>query len=257
MTTITLASGAPVDIDEALYAFVRDEIIPGTGKTVDEVFTILGELVQRFGSKNAELLNKRTARQASIDQYYLEKRKTGWEPTMDSAAGDAVDLAQFLVDQGYLEPESTVQFGMTTPELDLEMSQNGPELVTPVNIASMAVGGANARWGSLYDAYFLSDINAEIDRESRRSERLQMVVDRTNEYLDSHVAQWENGLSFNDLVSYSVGQHAGGGYILTGHTSDGTEARLQDPAKFVGFNQDGDKLTEFFLEDNGLSLIHI
>ena len=254
MTTITLASGAPVDIDEALYAFVRDEIIPGTGKTVDEVFTILGELVQRFGSKNAELLNKRTARQASIDQYYLEKRKTGWEPTMDSAAGDAVDLAQFLVDQGYLEPESTVQFGMTTPELDLEMSQNGPELVTPVNIASMAVGGANARWGSLYDAYFLSDINAEIDRESRRSERLQMVVDRTNEYLDSHVAQWENGLSFNDLVSYSVGQHAGGGYILTGHTSDGTEARLQDPAKFVGFNQDGDKLTEFFLEDNGLKI---
>ena len=254
MTTIVLASGAPVDIDETLYAFVRDEVVPGTGKTVDEVFTILGELVQRFGSKNAELLNKRTARQASIDQYYLEKRKAGWEPTLESASSDASALGQFLVDQGYLEPESAVQVGMTTPDLDFEMSQNGPELVTPVNIASMAVGGANARWGSLYDAYFLSDINAEIDRESSRNERLQMVVDRTNEYLDSHVAQWENGLSFNDLVSYSVGRRAGGVYILTGHTSDGTEARLQDPAKFVGFNQDGDKLTEFFLEDNGLKI---
>ena len=254
MTTIVLASGAPVDIDETLYAFVRDEVVPGTGKTVDEVFTILGELVQRFGSKNAELLNKRTARQASIDQYYLEKRKAGWEPTLESASSDASALGQFLVDQGYLEPESAVQVGMTTPDLDFEMSQNGPELVTPVNIASMAVGGANARWGSLYDAYFLSDINAEIDRESSRNERLQMVVDRTNEYLDSHVAQWENGLSFNDLVSYSVGRRAGGVYILTGHTSDGTEARLHDPAKFVGFNQDGDKLTEFFLEDNGLKI---
>ena len=254
MTTITLASGTSVDIDDALYSFVRDEVVPGTGKTVDEVFTILGDLVQQFGPKNAELLEKRIARQESIDQYYLAKRKTGWEPTEDSAAGDAVELGQFLVDQGYLEPEAAVQVGMTTPALDFEMSQNGPELVTPVNIASMAVGGANARWGSLYDAYFLSDINAEIDRETSRDERLQMVVDRTNEYLDSHVAQWENGLGFNDLVSYSVSHSSGGGYVLRGHTSDGTEAGLQDPAKFVGFNQDRNQLTEFFLEDNGLKI---
>jgi len=254
MTTITLASGTPVAIDDALYAFVRDEVVPGTGKTADEVFTILGDLVQQFGPKNAELLDKRTARQASIDQYYLAKRKAGWKPTADSAANDAVELGQFLVDQGYLEPESTVQVDMTTPELDFEMSQNGPELVTPVNIASMAVGGANARWGSLYDAYFLSDINAEIDRDSSRDERLQMVVDRTNEYLDSHVAQWENGLGFNDLVSYSVSQNTAGGHILKGRTSGGTETGLQDPAKFVGFNQAGDQLTEFFLEDNGLKI---
>lgn len=254
MTTITLASGTSVDIDDALYSFVRDEVVPGAGRTADEVFTILGDLVQQFGPKNAELLNKRTARQASIDEYYLGKRKAGWEPTAGSAANDAVELGQFLVDQGYLEPESAVQVDMTTPELDYEMSQNGPELVTPVNIASMAVGGANARWGSLYDAYFLSDINAEIDRDSSRNERLQMVVDRTNEYLDSHVAQWENGLGFNDLVSYSVSQTSGGGYSLTGHTSEGTEAGLQDPAKFLGFNQDGDQLTEFFLEDNGLKI---
>ena len=254
MTTITLASGTPVAIDDALYAFVRDEVVPGTGKTADEVFTILGDLVQQFGPKNAELLDKRTARQVSIDQYYLAKRKAGWKPTADSAANDAVELGQFLVDQGYLEPESTVQVDMTTPELDFEMSQNGPELVTPVNIASMAVGGANARWGSLYDAYFLSDINAEIDRDSSRDERLQMVVDRTNEYLDSHVAQWENGLGFNDLVSYSVSQNTAGGHILKGRTSDGTETGLQDPAKFVGFNQAGDQLTEFFLEDNGLKI---
>ncbi len=254
MTTITLASGTSVDIDDALYSFVRDEVVPGAGRAADEVFTILGDLVQQFGPKNAELLNKRTARQASIDEYYLGKRKAAWEPTAGSAANDAVELGQFLVDQGYLEPESAVQVDMTTPELDYEMSQNGPELVTPVNIASMAVGGANARWGSLYDAYFLSDINAEIDRDSSRNERLQMVVDRTNEYLDSHVAQWENGLGFNDLVSYSVSQTSGGGYSLTGHTSDGTEAGLQDPAKFLGFNQDGDQLTEFFLEDNGLKI---
>ena len=49
--------------------------------------------------------------------------------------------------------------------------------------------------------YFLSDIDQEIDRETRRVERLQMVVDRVNDFLDGHVAQWRNGLSFNDFVS--------------------------------------------------------
>ena len=204
MTTVNLPSGAPVEIDETLYAFVRDEVVPGTGKTVDEVFTILGELVQQFGPKNAELLDKRTARQASIDQYYVKKRKIGWEPTVDSAAADAVEFGQFLVDEGYLEPEVSVHVRMTTPELDYEMSQNGPELVTPVNIASMAVGGANARWGSLYDAYFLSDINSEIDRDSSRDDRLQMLGDRTNEYPPSDVSQWATGPGFNALVAFTA-----------------------------------------------------
>ena len=254
MTTLTLPSGTSVEIDDELYEFVRDEVVPDTGKTVDEVFSILGDLVEQFGPENQELLDKRTSRQAKIDGYYQAKRKSGWKPTADSAAADAVALGQFLVDEGHLEPESAVYVGMTTPELDFEMSQNGPELVTPVNIASMAVGGANARWGSLYDAYFLSDINSEIDRDSSRAERLQMVVDRTNEYLDSHVAQWENGVGFNDLVAYLVSKDSDGKYSLRGQTKDGAEAGLQDSAKFVGFNLEGNQLSEFFLEDNGMKL---
>ena len=258
MTTVTLESGASVEIDEVLYAFVRDEVVPATGRTVEEVFSILGELVLQFDPRNRELLAKRADRQSRIDEYYLEKRKAGWEPTAESAAKDAAEFGQFLVHEGYLEPENstetTGEFSMTTPQLDLEMSQNGPELVTPVNNASMAVGGANARWGSLYDAYFLSDINPEIDRDSSRTERLQMVVDRTNEYLDSHLAQWENGLGFNDFVSYSALPNPDGRYELIGRTANGAEAGLQDPAKFIGFNQHEDQLTEFFLEDNGLKI---
>ena len=197
---------------------------------------------------------KRISRQEQIDHYYISKRNGGWEPTQASAGHDAADFEHFLVDIGYLESESRTEFSMATPQLDADMDQNGPELVTPVNIASMAVGGANARWGSLYDAYFLSDINSEIDRDSSRAERLQMVVDRTNEYLDSHVAQWENGLGFNDLVAYLVSKDPDGKYVLKGHTKDGAEAGLQDVAKFVGFNLEGDQLSEFFLEDNGMKL---
>ena len=254
MTTLKLASGASIEIDDLLYLFVRDEVVPDSGKSVDEVFNILGELVEQFDPKNLELLDKRTTRQAKIDEYYLAKRKAGWAPTADSASNDAAELEKFLVDEGYLEPESPIEVSMTTPQLDLEMSQNGPELVTPVNIASMAVGGANARWGSLYDAYFLSDIHSEIDRESSRDERLQMVVDQTNEYLDGHVAGWENGLGFQDFVSYSLGKNPDGSFSLWGQTADGAEAGLQDPNQFLGFNQEGDQLAEFFLEDNGMKL---
>ncbi|MCI0862696.1 MAG: malate synthase G [Chloroflexi bacterium] len=254
MTTLKLASGTSMEIDEVLYAFVRDEVVPDTGRTAEEVFSILGELALRFGPKNRELLDKRAAQQSRIDRYYIGKRKGGWEPTVESAAKDAGEFGQLLVDEGYLEPETQIEFNMTTPELDLEMSQNGPELVTPVNNASMAVGGANARWGSLYDAYFLSDINPEIDRDSSRGERLQMVVDRTNEYLGNHVVQWENGLGFNDFVSYTVRPNSDGRQVLMGRTADGAEAGLQDPAKFIGFNQHEDQLTEFFLEDNNLKI---
>ena len=118
----------------------------------------------------------------------------------------------------------------------------------------MAVGGANARWGSLYDAYFLSDIHPEVNRDSSRTERLQMVVDRTNEYLDEHVAQWDGELSFNDLVSYSVRPNFEGKQSLFGRTGNGTEVGLQRPESFVGFNQVAGQLTEFFLEDNNLKI---
>ena len=258
MTTVKLPSGNSLEIEDALYAFVRDGLTPGTGKTVDEVVSILGAVVLEFEPKNLELLEKRTARQAKIDEYYVNKRKAGWEPSVESGMKDASDLGQFLVSEGFLESEASSAdprtFNMTTPELDFEMSQNGPELVTPVNIASMAVGGANARWGSLYDAYFLSDIHSEIDRDLNRVQRLQMVVDCTNQYLDEHVAQWEDGRSFSDMMSYVVRPNCYGKQELIGLTVDSSEVRLLDPDKFVGFNKSEDQLTEFFLEDNNLKI---
>ena len=220
MAAITLASGARVEIADVLYEFVRDEAVTGTGWTADRVFEILGELVQEFGPRNQELLAKRVSRQGQIDQYYISKREAGWEPTSASASQDAADFERFLVDIGYLEPEIPIEFSMTTPQLDADMDQNGPELVTPVNNASMAVGGANARWGSLYDAYFLSDIHPEIDRETSRSARLRMVVEETTEFLDAHVAQWTNGAGFNDILSYSVRPNPQGTYELVGNTGE-------------------------------------
>ena len=255
MAKVTLKSGAVLEVADVLYAFVQQEVLPGTGRTAEAVFQALGELVEEFGPQNQELLEARSHHQRRIDQYYQEKRRAGWQPTPESAEQDAAELERFLVEIGYLQPARTPEFTMSTPALDGEMDLNGPELVTPVTNASMAVGGANARWGSLYDAYFLSDIHPEIDRESRRPERLRMVVEETNAFLEGHVAPWEGNVTYDDITSYSVSGNPDGGYQLAGHTADGSTASLADGSRFVGFNlDDSNDLAEFFLEDNGLKI---
>jgi len=255
MSSTKTQSGSIVETDDILYDFVQNEILGGTDKNADEIFSILAELIETFGSNNAKLLEKREGVQGKIDQYYKGKRLAGWSPTPENADSDAKEFETFLINIGYLVEEKPIDFHMTTPELDSEMDQNGPELVTPVTNASMVVGGANARWGSLYDAYFLSDIHPEIDREKQRTERLHMVVEATNAYLDNHIAIWEDDVRFGDIVSYSVDKNHNGKYDLICKTKEGKVTRLSNPDQFVGFNLDNDNnLSDFLLSDNHLRL---
>ena len=248
-------SGALVSVQDLLYKFVKEEVVKGSSWSADDIFTLLADLSEEFGPKNQELLQKRLVFQTQIDTYYQEKRFSGWSPSPETLEQDAQDLETFLLDINYLKPETPINFQVDTPALDPEMEQNGPELVTPVTNASMAVGGANARWVSLYDAYFLSDIHPEIDREAQRPERLKMVVSETNAFLDEHVIQWTEGLTFADIPRYSVSKDAQGTYQLQGHTNSGQIVFLQEPSKFAGFNRDEqNELSEFFLVNNGLHL---
>ena len=255
MAQLELPSGNQAEVDDLLFDFVKDEVVPGTNWTAEGVFRLLGELVEEFEPPNRALLEKRASVQQQIDEYYRNKRASGWRPSLESSEQDAVDLEQFLVRVSYLQQDRPVDFEMTTPQLDPEMDQNGPELVTPVSNASMAVGGANARWGSLYDAYFLSDLHPEIDRQEQRPARLRMVVEETNAFFDEHIVQWENANGIGNMQSFSVRETGGGGYELVGHTGSG-EARLSDPSKFFGFNlRDNGDLEEFYLEDSGLRIL--
>ena len=261
MATITLDSGTEFRVADVLFDFVRDEALPGSKWTPEEVFRSLGRLVENFEPRNRELLALRDEVQRKIDDYFIDRRAGGWSPTPESADADALDLERFLVGIGYLEAEPDTGFAMTTPQLDPEMDQNGPELVTPVTSASMAVAGANARWGSLYDAYYLSDIHPEIDRETQQPARLRMTVKETNRFLDQYVAQWDGGAAFGDVVSFRVtratrtASTSGGRYELRGRTSSGEEVGLRDPGKFAGFSQDENgSLAGFLLENNGLKI---
>ena len=141
MAQLELPSGNQVEVDDLLFDFVRDEVVPGTPWSAEDVFRHLGELVEEFDPPNRALLERRESVQQQIDAYYQDKRAAGWSPSQESPEQDAADLEQFLISIGYLLPDRPVDFEMTTPQLDPEMDLNGPELVTPVSNASMAVGG--------------------------------------------------------------------------------------------------------------------
>ena len=140
MAQVHLPSGNILEIQDSLYNFVRDEALSGVSRTAEGVFQILGELIEEFAPVNRDLLAKRDEFQRKIDEYYLEKRRNGWSPTHESAVQDAEEIEKFLIEIGYLEADRSVDFEMVTPQLDPDMDQNGPELVTPVTNASMAVG---------------------------------------------------------------------------------------------------------------------
>ena len=254
MAQLELPSGNKVEVDDLLYEFVRDEVVSRTARSAEAVFQLLGELVEEFEPRNLALLERRAEVQQQIDDYYRNKREGGWRPSRETQEQDAAELEQFLIGIGYLQPDSPVDFDMTTPQLDPEMDLNGPELVTPVSHTSMAVGGANARWGSLYDAYFLSDVHPEINRQEQRPARLRMVVEETNAFFDQHVAQWNGAAGIGDIKSVAVRETGGGRYELVGQTGNG-EARLLEPGKFFGFNLNPQgNLDEFYLENNGLHI---
>ena len=140
-----------LQIDEALHRFVEEEALPGTGIDAKALWRSLGELIRRFGPRNATLIEKRERLQEAIDVW--ERQHRGQE--RDSAA-----YRSFLTNIGYLV-EDVPPFAIETRNTDDEIGRlAGPQLVVPVTNARYALNAANARWGSLYDALYGTDVDS-------------------------------------------------------------------------------------------------
>ena len=233
-------------IDEDLYTLVGDEIAPGTGVEADAFWKALGDIVAAFAPENKALLEKRDTLQQQIDEWHLARKGE----TIDSEAYKA-----FLTEIGYLLPEGR-DFTVITEDVDLEISLiSGPQLVVPTDNARYALNAANARWGSLYDALYGTDVIDESDGATRGATynpiRGKKVIAYTEKFLDE-MTELETG-SFSDVTEFSL-KTVRDEQQLRATLSDGSEVGLADPTKFVGFTQNNGELSVILLRNHGLHI---
>ncbi len=230
-----------IRIAQPLYDLVRDEIAPGTGVAPEAAWSLLDSVVQTLGPRNRALLGKRDSLQAQIDAWLSARRGT---PLGQKAT------AAFLHEIGYLVPVGP-EFRVTTANVDAEIaSLAGPQLVVPVDNPRYALNAANARWGSLYDALYGTNVIAEEPGAERGSGynpvRGQRVIARANQFLDEAAplanAQWEN------VTGFDVGRALG--ITLAG----GHKTGLARPDQFVGFRRNGTAITNVLLRNHGLHI---
>ena len=164
-------------VAQVLYDFVNNEALPGTDIDPDTFWAGVDKVVADLTPKNQDLLARRDDLQAQIDKWH---RQRVIEPI------DPEAYKQFLTEIGYLQPEPD-DFTITTSGVDDEITTTaGPQLVVPVLNARFALNAANARWGSLYDALYGTDVIPE-DDGAEKAHRLQQGARRQGHRLRPRV----------------------------------------------------------------------
>jgi malate synthase len=233
-------------VDEVLYRLVRNEIAPGTGVDADGFWASLGKIVEELGPKNRKLLEERKS---------LEKRIDAWCLSHRGRPIDGDEYRTFLKDIRYLIPEGG-EFRVSTAGVDREIAAvSGPQLVVPLDNARYALNAANARWGSLYDALYGTDVIPDESGAEKTAgynpARGAKVIAATEAFLDE-AASLERG-KFSDVRRFSL-KDRDGKKELVATLSDGGEVGLADPGKFAGFNTSGSELTSILLRNNNLHI---
>ncbi|EHJ46451.1 malate synthase G [Solidesulfovibrio carbinoliphilus subsp. oakridgensis] len=231
---------AGLSVEKTLHDVIVNEILPDTSLAAEAFFASLAAIVADLGPRNRELLAKRDAYQAAIDVWHNERRGQPHE---------AEAYKCFLVGLGYLLPEGP-DFAIETVGVDPEIALvSGPQLVVPATNARFAVNAANARWGSLYDALYGTDVIPETGGAAKGP--------GYNPVRGAAVVAY--GAAFLDMaVPLAAGSHAdAAGYAvtdagLTVSLADGQATALARPDQFVGFVGGRQTPKAVLLRNNGL-----
>lgn len=223
-----------------LHALLEQEIAPGTGIAPATFWAALENIVTTFGPRNRQLLDIRDAMQAKIDAWH----RANPGPDYDKAAYKA-----FLQEIGYLLPEGD-DFTISTQNVDEEVALlAGPQLVVPVMNARYALNAANARWGSLYDALYGTDVISEADGAERAGGynpiRGDKVIAYARAFLDQHCPLTKG--SHADASSYRIENGA-----LLVALLGGDSAGLKEPSQLRGFTGSASAPDAILLRHHGL-----
>lgn len=229
-------------VDPGFQRFVEDELLAEIGFEAAAFWRGLEAIVDELTPVNRQLLQIRDELQAQIDQWHKDRAGKPWVKS---------DYVDFLYKIGYLREEGET-FAIETTGVDPEIAEiAGPQLVVPVNNARFAINACNARWGSLYDALYGSDVIDEDDGKQRTSSyneaRGAAVIKYASAFLDSAVAL--------DHASHAeVDRYLTDGQVLQAKLHGGQVVGLLEPSQFVGQKSEQRGEHSFLLRNNGLHL---
>ncbi|MFT4721673.1 MAG: malate synthase [Candidatus Azotimanducaceae bacterium] len=229
-------------IEKVLMDLVNDKIIPGTGVQAAAFWQGLESILADLVPRNKALLAQRDDFQSQIDQ---------WHQAHATQSHDAAAYEAFLRSIGYLLDEGP-DFEIETVNVDPEIALlAGPQLVVPVMNARYALNAANARWGSLYDALYGTDVIPETDGADKgrgyNPVRGARVIEYAMTFLNEQMPL--QGARYQDVTHYQITADA-----LVATLVDGRKVGLAEPAQFAGYLGSPSDPTGILLKHNGLHL---
>ncbi|MGE6609622.1 malate synthase G [Peribacillus sp. NPDC076916] len=227
-----------LQVAPVLFEFINKDGIPGSELNQEQFWVDFEKLVHDLSPKNKKLLARRDEIQTKINTWHRENKEI-----------DFAEYKSFLQEIGYLEPEGE-DFHITTEGVDDEIAfQAGPQLVVPVDNARYAINASNARWGSLYDALYGTDVISEKGgayREGSYNEvRGGEVISFAKDFLDQVTPLKD--YSHKDAVKYAV---VDGELAVT--LRNGEITSLVEESKLVGNQGEYEKPSAILLRNNGL-----
>lgn len=231
-----------LQIEKILFDLIENDVIPGTGVDPEAYWASFDEIVHELGPKNKALLQKRDKIQAQVDAWHLARK---------GQSVDAVEYKAFLTEIGYLVPEGE-DFTVSTKNVDAEIATiAGPQLVVPVMNARYALNAANARWGSLYDALYGTDVIAEEDGAEKgkgfNPVRGDRVIAYAKQFLDKAAPLSEGKHDEATLYAIDNGQ-------LQVTLASGSKVGLKDAAQCAGYQGDAAAPNAVLLKNNQLHI---
>ena len=231
---------AGLQVDAGLHALLENDILPGTDVSPDQFWAGLAAILSDMMPRNAELLDIRADMQSKLDHWHREHPKNAF---------NAGQYKSFLEEIGYLLPQPE-QVQVTTTRVDEEIARvAGPQLVVPVMNARFALNATNARWGSLYDALYGTDVIPEDNGAERaggyNSVRGDRVIAWARAFLDQNFPLRDG--THADATAYTI--ESG---VLKVSQRDGSTGTLQTEDQWVGYTGDSAQPNSILLKNNGL-----
>ena len=224
-------------ISSNLYEFINNEVFLNIDLNNEEFWKNFSEVVHELSVTNKDLIQKRET---------IQKRIDDWHKSNKGKEFDKIEYINFLKSINYLIEEKE-DFTIETAEVDNEISSiAGPQLVVPVDNARYALNAANARWGSLYDALYGTDVIPGKIENDWDQDRAEKVINFVKEFLDERIpllqSSWKNVSKIQVNKSKLI--------LFVGSKKDS----LKNNDQFVGFNGSEEDPNSILLKNNNLHI---